>query len=201
MDIILCYSDRTIQIRGIVPDILQLLTENTSIQFSPVNEKKFSDYLTDRNTPRQYLIPAVSSDNQLLKDYLFTLSYMSIPNIIFSRKNERVHVNSPENLPDGKLFLVENLEISQYMHSHFPNLDYIYADTTKEALKKVNQSKADFYIGDMITASYYINRMGYHQLTPIGQISHDLKLHMAVPREMAPLIPILNKGLAEISPV
>ena len=103
-------------------------------------------------------------------------------------------------MTNRKIILVKGMGVNRYMMNKYPEMDFIQVNTVREALRALIQSKADFYVGDMITGSYYINKAGYNQLSMVGEIKHDMELRIAVPDEMSTLVPILNRALKQISP-
>ena len=185
---------------GIIPDIMEILTKQTSIRFTPINEKSWTDSLLNTYQKRDSILPAVSQENAMLSNYYFSDPYMTVPNVIVTRKDDRIYINKVEEMKARKIVLVRNMSVSHYMRETYPDMDYLMVDTIQEALHYLIQSKADFYIGDMITGSYYIRKADYNQLAMVGEINHDLSLRIGIPEEMKELVPIINRGLSQITP-
>ena len=185
---------------GIVADILKIITEQTSIRFTPINDNKFPDFQAGNPAFENVILPIASLDNTDLVNYHFSDPYLTIPNVIFARKNDRIYIDNIYEMTNRKIILVKGMSVNRHMLNKYPEMDFIQVNTVREALRALIQSKADFYVGDMITGSYYMNKAGYNQLSMVGEIRYDMELRIAVPDTMSTLVPILNRALKQISP-
>lgn len=185
---------------GITPDILTILSDMTSIKFLPVKEKNWSKSLFESSKTGDAILPAVSMENAMLSNYFFTDPYMTVPNVIFAKKNDRIYINNIAEMTNKKIVMVKNMPASYFMKKQYPDMNYVFTDTVKEALRYLIRSKADFYIGDMASGGYYINKGGHNELFMVGEINHNMELRIAVPEQMQALVPLLNRALANITP-
>ena len=95
--------------------------------------------------------------------------------------------------------MVKGAGVSQYMINTYPELEYLIVDSAQEAFRLLEKEKVDYFIGNMISGSYQIRKSGYHTLSISGKVDFETDFRIAVPDEMAELIPILNKSLQLIS--
>jgi len=191
---------RGVAYEGIVPDILGLLSQRTGIRFRPSEAEPGRKGLEYASNPGNTIFPAVTLENPALRDYNFTDPYLEIPNVIVARKSNRIYVNNPGEMAGRTIALAGDMAVSHYMKNRYPEFNYIMTDSVQDAMKLLLLSRADYYIGDMITVGYHIDRAGFNQLSVVGEIDQDMELRIAVPDSMKNLLPILNKGLRQISP-
>ena len=185
---------------GIIPEIMDLLSSITSIQFSPLSTgNPLNTIYIEPN--KAYIQPNNDSSSENLSDMLiYSDSFLSIPNVIITRKNSTVYINNPEYLRDSTIVMIKGSGISRYMMNAYPYLDYLLVNSSKEALSLLNKLKVDYFIGNMISGSYLIRKSGFRQLSIIGKVDFESNYRVAVSPEMEELIPILNKSLKLITP-
>ncbi len=186
--------------KGIIADIMDILSDLTTLEFHPVENPNWSESIMENDFGNGTILPGVTLESGIFGEFHFTETYLTIPNVIVSKKNNSFYINSPEELSNSTLIMVRGTSVSHFIYNRYPELDYLVAGTVKEALRLLNQNKGDYYIGDMITTSYHIRKSGYNQIRIVGKVDFDTEYRIAVPDEISTLVPILNKALSLITP-
>jgi len=191
----LFFQENKKEFSGFIPDVMELISEKSNITFLPGNP--FDELRSD--TPLSDLIyPIASIYDPNLKNYLFTEPYYSIPNVIIARNPERIYFDDPSELIGKKILLVKNLPQRYFMELNYPQLHYVLVDSVESAFKSLQLSKADFFITDLVTAGYFINKNRSTQLAIVGYADSDTELRFAVPPSLESLVPELNSVIRNL---
>ncbi|MDC7232220.1 MAG: transporter substrate-binding domain-containing protein [Spirochaetales bacterium] len=180
-------EDNNDYVTGIIPDIFNLLSEKSGIQFIPAENDKEAD-----------LRSLGSHHDASLNEYVLTVPYFSAPNMILARNPERTYFNNPGELGDSTVVLIDSHPVRYFMEKNYPQLNYLIVDNMESAYRSLIRSKADFFICDLITAGFYGNNFGYGQLDIVGEIKTAASFKIAVPVEHKELVGIINKSISEI---
>jgi len=146
--------------------------------------------LTAHNTPQRQ------------KDMLFTHNYISSPWVIFTRHNYSF-VSQVNDLYGKRVAVQYGFYMHKLLKSKHPqiNLKVIKgANLTQEALRSLAVGDVDAYIGNLATGSYIIKNMHFDNIkiaAPTKFGNHDNA--MAIRKDWAPLVSIINKELKNIS--
>ncbi len=185
---------------GIIPEIMDLLSSITSIRFTALTTGNLTDLIFVEPDETEIISSRGKPGESEQEEVIYSDSFLSIPNVIITRKNSSVYINNPEYLRESTIVMIKGSGISRYMLRTYPDMDYLMVNNLKEALSLLNKIKVDYFIGNMISGSYLIRKSGFRQLSITGKVDFETNYRIAVSPEMRALIPILNKSLRLITP-
>jgi two-component system sensor histidine kinase EvgS len=144
------------------------------------------------------LLPAASASNiELARHFDFTAAYLELPVIIVTREHG-FGVTGPEDLSGHRI--TANLAQGAVAAAVAPmsSVDVLPVSTTAEGLAAVASGKVDAYVGDIATAEVIIRRDYPAQLKVAAPSGERAGVSMAVSRRFAPLLPLLDRVLAQM---
>ena len=187
--------------RGMAVDYLRIIGELFGIdfQFVPAEDSWIEGFEDMAGAHRKYdLLPAAKRTEARLAALAMSEDYLSSPWTIFTRKD----TPDIDNLNDlrGRTVAVERGYVMHgLLRTEAPAIDLSVHDSTRDALLAVSTGNADAYVGNLIVTDYLMQAYGIVNLkmagpTPFG----DHTQAMATRNEWAPLISLIDKGLASI---
>ena len=187
--------------QGMAVDYLRIIGERFGIdfQFVPAEESWIEGFDDMAGAQRKYdLLPAAKRTEARLAALAMSADCLSSPWMIFTRKDTR-DIDNLNDLRGRKVAVERGYVMHDLLRTEAPAIDLSVQDTTRDALLALSNGKADAYVGNLIVTDYLMQAYGIVNLTMAGPTpfgSHTQA--MATHREWAPLISLIDKGLASI---
>jgi two-component system sensor histidine kinase EvgS len=144
------------------------------------------------------LLPAASASNlELGRHFDFTAPYLELPVMIVTRENAFL-VTGPDDLRGRRI--AANLAQGAVAAAVAPmsSVEVTPVSTTAEGLSAVASGKVDAYVGDIATAEVLIRHDYPAQLKVAAPSGERAGISMALNRRFAPLLPLLNRVIAQM---
>jgi len=144
------------------------------------------------------LLPAASASNVALgRHFDFTAPYLELPIMIVTAENAFL-VTGPDDLRGRRI--AANLAQGAVAAAIAPmsSVEVVPVATTSEGLSAVASGKVDAYVGDIATAEVLIRRDYPAQLKVAAPSGERAGISMALNRRFAPLLPLLNRVIAQM---
>jgi len=180
---------------GIGADYVKLISEKTGIKFEIVQCANW-DEVIDRAQKRDVdVLNAVVKTPQREKYLIFPTPYLELPLIIVVRKDVTTELTL-EMLKDSHIVMVSGYGYVDLIRNKYPDTEIELVPEIKTALHKVSFGTADAFVGDLATASFYIEQEGLTNLKLAGEAELRNVLGFAVRSDWPELSQILEKGIA-----
>ncbi|MBQ7514639.1 MAG: EAL domain-containing protein [Schwartzia sp.] len=181
--------------KGIIPDILTIMSQDLGLRFEPVqeeNNKRLLERLAageieavalfDRNFNRAHEVNANITSPYLVSEYIpVRRRYESLP--------EKPRVACPR----GHVF------IGGFVQSHYTPDQIVWCDTFTDCYDAVSKGRADFLLAKSSTVHEALESGRYGNLYTTGQSVASQHLVMAISERVNPvLLGILNKEIAHL---
>jgi signal transduction histidine kinase len=186
--------------QGFAYEYLKLLGESLGVEFRPAPDMSWGEALKsieDKSGVDMALVITHTTGRESVMN--FTRDYISFPEVIFTR-DDYDFVSGIEDL-EGSVIVTENDFVEmEGREREIPGVKIVEVDSPDAALKAVALGKADAYIGNIAVGSYLVDQLGLTNVkiaapAPYGEDAYA----MAIRKDWAPLVPILEKGLDSIS--
>ena len=181
---------------GIGVDFWKLIAKKAKLKYKFNIVSYWPNVLKDIKEKKADLTINTSETPDRKKYALFTKPYVSFPLAIICRDNENFHsINEIKSLAVGKNFTAEKL-----MKEHYPNLNYIETKTTFDALKLVENKKADCAVDILPTILWIINKNHIMNMQIAFKTPFKFNVQIMVRNDKPDLVNIINKTIDKISP-
>ena len=185
--------------RGISVDLLRHIATQAGLELAP-QPGEWPDLYRQLRDGSLDVAPALQSSPERREALLFTRPVVNFPHALFGPAGDAPLVDMNE-LVGRRVAVERDYYIHEYLMTEYPDFDLVVVENSLQALLSVARGDAGAYIGNVAVSSYLIDqnvlagvRMGGY--ADIG----DLELSMAVRRGAEPLVSILNKGIASLTP-
>lgn len=184
--------------RGIIADMLTLLSRRSGIDFTPVPggsprecKEKITSGVCDAISDL-----AKNPDNS--REFLFTKPYMHSTRVIIVPESEN-YIPDLSSLQGKKIAVVREDPVIEYIQSNYPEIDMALADNTEQMLRDIENGRVDAGIGGLQTTGYKIHELGLYNLKIAGQTPYKSFFRMGVGRDNPMLQSILNRAIDSMS--
>lgn len=191
------YKDVDGQFQGISIDYLSIIEKKLGVQFTPLKDLSWQEAVQAVKDKQADMFVSVTHTVQRKRYVNFTEPYLTIPIRIFARNNIS-YIGSLENISNERIAIVDNYAIHEILIKEHPELNLVPVDTPAEALQQLSEGKVDLFIGNLITATYYIEKLGFPNIREKGETGYNNKQAMAVRKDWPILANILQKSLNSI---
>lgn len=144
------------------------------------------------------LIPAMSPSPERATFLNFTRPYLAFPTVIFTRDDADI-VSGLADLAGQKVAVEKGFIVEKRLKQDHPKIKLVHVDTTEEAVEAVSTGKADAYVGNLASGTYYIQNRGLSNVkvaAPTNDTSGENA--MGVRRDWPELASLLDKALVNM---
>lgn len=188
--------------KGYSIDYVKLITDKLGITVEWVNGKTWKELESLVRTKDIDIIHTISISEERQEYLNFTKPFLNNPRAVFKRSND-FSINTFEDLSGKTVAVVENYFSHTFIKKNYPDIKLRIFKTTIEAITSVIYKKSDVYIDRIAVTNYILKE---HKLTGLvnafvlnnANISGE-ELRIATRKDWAPLIPILEKAMDNIS--
>ena len=182
---------------GISSEYLNIISEKTGLKFDIYSDSWSNVISKIKNNEIDMLACAVKNSKR--EDFLeFTDPYLSLDIVVVGKK--KLKLKSFEDIKNYKVVVQKNGYIYDSLVKRFPNMNFVFVESNNEALKLVSYGKADLYIDNLPTISYFIEKDLLTNLEIKVKADFDASLlSLAVIKDKEILRTIFNKVLLDIS--
>lgn len=192
------FIDKDGQLKGVTSDVLNIIASRTGLKFNYTNCKSWAENikLLDENKVDLFSFIMKTDQREELLD--FTDTYYSFSSMIFAR-NDQSHLVNTKDLRSKKICVIKDYVTQTILKEQNLLGEILEVNDAEAAIIAISNGDADVFIGDLLSTSYTIQKLGVSNLKVIGQAPFHISLSMASRKDLKPLQSILNKGLASIT--
>ncbi|MCD6191679.1 MAG: transporter substrate-binding domain-containing protein, partial [Sulfurimonas sp.] len=175
-------------------DYIQLLASKINLKIEFIRGYTWEEFLQLLKENKIDVVLNIIKTKEREKDFLFTASYFSIVNTVFTNKNTTYN-----NLNDfnGKIFsVVKSFSEKKILEEFYPNIHLLMVEDNNEAFKQLSFNKVDATINNLGVGYEVISKNGLTNIVPSFEIKDkkfNIDLRLAVNKENPLLRNILNK--------
>lgn len=193
----LTFMDESNSMAGISADYLKLISKRTGLIFE-VDYFAWPELM--KNAKNRGIDLFSGLKNQDREKFLtFSEPYLQVSYVVINRL-KTPFFNDFSNLNGKKVAVVKNWTVHKLMGKKYPKINIIPFDTVPKALAAVSTRRAEAYVGDLLTASFQIqkNVLINLKIAAPAPFRND-SVRFAIRKDWPELATILNKTLHSLS--
>lgn len=144
------------------------------------------------------LTPLLNHTPARAKTMAFSDIYFSAPNAIFAHYEQGI-LSSISSITSEKLGIVKGYRMSDYIRTHYPNIDKVEVNTELDGLTMVNNGELDLFVASVFGANYLILQNSLNNIRIVGITENKDQLRMGIRHEFADLLPVINDSIAKLT--
>ncbi len=191
------YFDENGNYKGIAADYLALIEEKLGITFNIIRFKNREEIISQTKLGAVDMWGAARATPQRLRYMKFTKPYIQLPAGIFVAKDVQGSINISE-LRGEKVSIPSGYAIQDHIENLYPKIKLDLVPNSSTGLQRVSSGKSKAFIGNVVMASYYIQREGIKNLRIASKPGINYKWGFATRKDWPILNRILEKTINSI---
>jgi len=183
---------------GLAADYLRLIEQILGIDFEILRLKDWDECIEKARRREIDMFGAAMETPQRAEYMLFSDPYLSFEAVIIVKETLERQLTL-EDLTGLRVAVPYGYAVHDYLLIHYPDLDLYPVPDAGSGLQSVSFGTVDAYVGNIATATFYIEEAGITNLRLAGNSDFFINLSFAVRNDWPELPGILNKALARIS--
>jgi len=193
------YTDDTGKHQGLTSDYLKIISEKLGIEIK--STLRYPKFMALANALRANEIDFASylpKTTNLQKDVNFSKAIIKMPVVLLGRQNAAI-IQGLDSLQSERVAVQYGSFAHAFLAKNHPNVDITFVKTTAEGLQALDNHEADVFIHNVFSAEYHQRKLGITGLKVLATTPYDYEIMFAASKNMAPLIPIIEKAISDIS--
>ncbi|MES9964757.1 MAG: EAL domain-containing protein [Candidatus Sedimenticola sp. 20ELBAFRAG] len=192
------YFDSEGRYLGMAADYVALVEKRLGINFEIVRLSNWNEALEQAKSRSIDMWGAASPTPQRLEYMRFTRPLFEVPAAIIVRKQVSRDL-SMEDLKGMKVAVIDGYAAHDFILHTYPGLQIDPVPDVQTALRKVSFGLADAMVGNLVTATHYMEQEGIANLRVAGESGYLYSWAFATRRDWPELSSILDKALASLT--
>lgn len=183
---------------GMTGDYLALIEKRLGIKFKRVLHLTWQEGYARLKRHEADMTTAVSETPERLGFLAFTQPYLQVPVVVAAQQNVPYVANLDE-LAGRRIAVVDGYAVNDWISRDYPRIRLVKVKTSLQGLQQLQRGEVDGYIDSLLSIGYYQAKQGAANVKIAGATPYSNTARMAVRKDWAPLVGILQKALDSIS--
>ena len=195
------YQDpMTYQHKGIIADILDLISSSTGIKFIAIPTSSWSQSIDMVKNKKADMFSAITYTKDRASYLNFTTKNIySYPAVLMSLSKDNIIFH--KDLEGSTIGIIKENSLGQWIRYRYPKALFREFNTIDEALTALKKHNIDYFGINGITALYYTNVLGYKNIKIHSILDYMFHLKIALRNDLSPeIIDYIDEGLNNITP-
>ncbi len=184
---------------GFSADFMKILEHRLNIRFDILKDVPWGETMQMAKAGQLDVVSALVKTKEREEFLTFTPPFSHNPTIIINNGIKNGYIGSLKKLNGKKVAIEAGSFAAGEISKKYPDIQLIKAKNTDMALSLVTAGNADAYVGNAITASYEIKRLGFQDLTFSGETEYASDHSIGIHKDKPLLASAITKALASIS--
>lgn len=181
---------------GIVPEILNLISINTGIEFEAITTDTWRESI-DKILANEVDLISETNDSDLAQQLNFTRSYLSTPIVIVMRNSEN-YVESIAHIQHKTIGVVKDYGYLPQIRKKYKHVSFVEVPTLADGLTSVSVGSIDALLSTLSQSTFQMSELGISNLRIVGKTEFNAELAFGISRQYPHLVSIINKSIANI---
>ena len=193
------WTDKGGEFQGLASDYRRIIEERLGVELQIIPAETWGASL-EQLRGRQCDVSLLTSETPSRREFLaFTNSLMDLPLAIIARRGES-KVSDIAQLTGRRVTVARGWPIHEKLERESPKIQLMPRDDVGGAISAVALGDADFYVGDLASATDAIERLGVKNLQVAGETDYIFPFRVGVRKDWPEAVALIDKVIASISP-
>ena len=192
------YYDDHGRYRGLTSDYFQILAEQLGLKFIEIKKQSLPAIgaaLDSGEIDIASYLPLVDS-RRIDREYSEPIIRMPI--VLLGRVDAPL-ITSLFTIGSEIMAVAKYSYADRILQINHPDINIKYVDSTQDGLRALQKAEVDVFIHNAFSAEFFQRKMGLSPFKIVNTTPYTFDIHFTVNKNLAPLIPILQKVMAGLS--
>ena len=184
---------------GLASDYRRIIEERLGIQLQIVPAQTWDASLAQLRKG-ECDVSLLTSETPARREFLaFTKSLLDLPLVLIGRRGES-KVSGIAQLAERRVAVARGWPIHEKLEREYPKIHLMPRDDVGSAISAVALGDADYYVGDLASATDAIERLGVQNLQIVGETEYVFPFCVGARKDWPEAVALIDKVIASISP-
>lgn len=196
------YLNENGDLKGLGTEVLRKVHEFTGLKFKlyeNIQNETWDDMLNNIYTKKIDILPTVSFTKKRAENIIFSKPYIETTLVILGHKDNSKVANNLKILRDETFVAAKGYWTVDNLLMENSNSKITLVKNAKEAIKYIDEKKADYTICEIPVYTYYTEQNIYRNIKIIGEIKNKNPIMVGVREGLEPLCDIINETIENIN--
>ncbi len=179
-------------------DYWKLIQEKTLIKSACKVVNSFEEVLRLLKSKKADVVLVSTMTDVFSKYGKFSKSYLSYPIAIAVQKNKE-YISDMSFFSGKKVAVAKNYILYEFLKNKYPDVKFIEVKNDYQGLKLLSKGEVYAVMDILPVLSFLINHYGFNNIKISGISESNFDVSLMIRNELSKLIPIINKGIDNIS--
>lgn len=184
--------------RGIIADYMLIISALSGLKFEFSNSESWADVLEKYTKKDLDIIPALSREEMIGREVLFSDVYVSFPLAIVTGDDYET-VQDLTQFNGKRVAAGKSYTSYHYIEDNYPEIELVGTADVEDGLLLLTKGQVDAFVGHLAVVVGNMNRLGMENLKIAGTANYDFEHRIGVSPDYPLALSIINKSLAAIS--
>jgi len=192
------YYDDHGRYRGLTSDYIQILAEQLGLEFIEIKKQSLPAIglaLDSGEIDIASYLPLVDSKRI---DREYSEPIIRMPIVLLGRVDAPL-ITSLFSIGSEIIAVEKYSYADRILQINHPDINIKYVDSTQDGLRALQKAEVDVFIHNAFSAEFFQRKMGLSPFKIVNTTPYTFDIHFTVNKNLAPLIPILQKVMAGLS--
>ena len=192
------FTDEQGEHAGMSADYLRLIEQRLGLKFKRVPDLTWME-LYGRHQRRELdLATCVAETPPRLEIWAFTKPYLRVP-VVIATLSDVTYISDMKELIGKKVALPEGYAVDHWITADWPGINLVRVSNAQVGLTMLQQGEVFAFVDSLLIIGDHQAKLKVTNVKIAGQTPYAYPLAMAVRKDWAPLVGILNKAIDSIS--
>jgi signal transduction histidine kinase/DNA-binding NarL/FixJ family response regulator len=185
---------------GIAAELIHQVLTRLNLRYEVVNTEHWSESIELTRRGECQLLNFINRTPERMQWLNFTTA-LHQESWVFISHESHPFIFDAKSLIGKRVALPTGYSTNEIIANQYPNLAIVSTTSEAEALRLVSQGEVDLAVNLLPVVAYTIKRDGLFNVKMAGTVEGDINtFHIGVIQGLEPLVPLLDRAIAEISP-
>ena len=193
------FYDRAGNYVGIVPDLWDLISEKTGLEFTMITSSTWAEAIENIRSGRVMIIDCIS-ETESRREFIDFSEVLFTSNVVLIGREDEPFINGLSDIGKRSLAVQEGVSEIELIRRDHPDLRFAYYKDPEHAYRDLSAGRIDLFLRHQSDFSYTKKEKMLTNLKIVGPTDYSRDYKVGVAKGNTELLSIINRAVLQITP-